>query len=250
MTQLRNKYKCTDNAHAFPCYILNTDLYEPDVPFGHHCRITPGAIASWARKIVSHTIFSANNDETHFSQDSHDAGTTTMPDEVLMELLKNEGYKGGHQKERGLITRPSKKGHKSEPSGFPQFFPFMLPSLESFSPFKSRNLFTGDSDTTPTETRKRNAEEADLDDKPGLDGPKLADWLPRLDKENSDFPVVFRDLIPRTRGEGVVYLADLLEFSGAELSETIGIQLGTAKFLLRKARAGIDTLKAKRARGE
>lgn len=173
-----------------------------------------------------------------------------MPDEVLMELLKNEGYKGGHQKEKGLITRPSKKGHKNELSGFPQFFPFMFPSLESFSPFKSRTAFTRDSDTTPTEARKRNAEEANLDDKPGLDGPKLTDWLPHLDKENPDFPIVFRDLIPRTRGEGVVYLADLLEFSGAELRETLDIQLGTAKFLLRKARAEIETLSAKRARGE
>jgi hypothetical protein len=173
-----------------------------------------------------------------------------MPDEILMEILKNEGYKGGHQQETDLITRPSKKGRKQQLSGLPQFFPFMLPSLESFSPFKSRNYSTGDEDTTPTKTRKRNADKANLDNMPGLDGPTLADWLPLLDKKNPDFPVTLRDIIPRTRGEGIVYLADLLEFSGAELSETIDVQLGTAKFLLRKARAEMEKLRAERVRSE
>jgi hypothetical protein len=181
---------------------------------------------------------------TYLTQDGHDAGIKTIPDDVLEELLKNEGYKGGHKQGEDLITRPSNKSRKQ--AGFPQFtFPFIpIPSLESFSPFKSHNP---EDDMSPG--GKRKAGNAGLEETP-VDGPAISDWLPLLDEKHHDFPVVFSQLIPRTRGEGIIYLADLLEFTAGELVETLDIQLGTSKFLLRKGREEMQKIKvgAKRAR--
>jgi hypothetical protein len=176
---------------------------------------------------------------------NRDVGTKTMPEDLLAEVLKNGGYKGGHQPGSDLITRPSRK-HQKQPTSFPFTFPYIpFPSLNSFSPFKSRPSDSQPSDGE-TDNGKRPATEAST-----FDGPKLSDWLPPFDEKYSDFPVLFQDLLPKTRGEGIVYLADLLEYDATALSSTLGIQVGTSKFLLRKAREEMEKLKrVKRVRIE